>query len=292
MNWVSVNGEIVPEDEASVAVSDRGLLFGRGVFETFRAVRGQPIFSLEKHIARMHAGARVLGISAPPTLVFAQDSIRALLEHCQFENARVRLTLTAGALGAPSSTLIQATPATDYPDSMYEAGVPAVIARVRRNETSPLCRIKSLNCLDNILAREGARSAGAVEALLLNTRGALAEGAASNVFVVCGGELRTPPIDDGALPGVTRQVVLELAHHVGVHAIERQVTLDEAMVADEVFVTNAVAGVLPVSMIDGVAIGAGRPGEVTRTISAALSKRTLASAAGPIQPWRRRGGRL
>lgn len=266
---------IVPESEAKIAASDRGLLFGRGVFETFRSIRGRPIFRFDRHIARMQAGAGALGISAPPTLAHAEDSVGALLERCQFDDARVRMTLTAGAVGAAPSILIQARPATDYPDSLYKAGVPAVIARVRRNETSPLSRIKSLNCLDNILAREEARSAGAVEALLLNTRGVLAEGSASNVFVVCRGELRTPSVGDGALPGITREAVLEFARADGVPAREATVILDELLAADEVFVTNAVACVLPVIAIDGVAIGAGNPGEVTRALGVELRRAIL-----------------
>ena len=198
------------------------------------------------------------------------------------------MTLTAGTVDGSPSILIQARPATDYPDSMYEAGVPAVIARVRRNETSPLSRVKSLNCLDNILAREEARSAGAVEALLLNTRGVVAEGSASNVFMVHGGELRTTPVDDGALPGITREAVLEFASAVGVLAIEGSVTRPNSLVeADEVFVTNAVAGVLPITNIDGVAIAAGSPGDITRRLGAELSRamsQPRSDSAGRLQP--------
>lgn len=272
LSWVYVNGEIVPESEARVAASDGGLLFGRGVFETFRVIQGQPIFRLDRHIARMQGGADALGIAAPPTLAWVQDCVGALVDHCQIDDARVRVTLTAGTVDGSPSILIQARPATDYPDSMYEAGVPAVIARVRRNETSPLSKVKSLNCLDNILAREEARSAGAVEALLLNTRGVVAEGSASNVFMVHGGELRTTPVDDGALPGITREAVLEFASAVGVLAIEGSVTRDSLVEADEMFVTNAVAGVLPITNIDGVAIAAGSPGDITRRLGAELSR--------------------
>lgn len=272
MSWVCLNGSIVPVSEARIAASDGGLLFGRGVFETFRATSDQKIFRMEKHIARLHAGATVLGIQPPPALANAEESVGSLLQRCGLGDARVRLTLTAGSDDAPPSVLIQARPATDYPEAMYELGVTAVIARVRRNETSPLSRIKSLNCLDNVLAREEARSGGAAEALLLNTRGTLAEGSFSNVFTVFGGEIRTPPVDDGALPGVTRDAVMELAREMGVRVVEAPIAPGELLQADEVFVTNAVAGVLPVRMIDGAAIGAGQPGEVTRSLGAELDR--------------------
>jgi len=272
MSWVYLDGAIVPEAQAKIAASDHGLLFGRGVFESFRVIRGRPIFRLERHLARIQDGARVLGIAVPAALSGAEASVENLLEHCQLDDARVRLTLTAGAPGAAPALLIQARGATDYSASMYETGVPAVIARVRRNETSVLSRIKSLNCLDGVLAREEARSAGAVEALLLNTAGALAEGGGSNVFVVRGGGLVTPRIDDGALPGVTREAVLELAKTNGVPAGEAPISLDELMTADEVFVTNAVAGVLPIATIDGAPIESGSPGEATRMLGEALGR--------------------
>lgn len=275
MSWLYLDGAIVPESEAKIAASDQGLLFGRGVFETFRVTMGYPVFRLDKHITRMRSGAEALGIPGSLTQADVERSVLALLEQCRLDDARVRLTLTAGAVGAGPSVLIQARPATDYPASMYEDGVPAVIARVRRNETSPLSRIKSLNCLDNVLAREEARRGGAAEALLLNTRGVLAEGSASSVFVVHGDELRTPRVDDGALPGITREAVLEFASSIGVNAIEGPVTQGELLKGSEVFITNAVAGVLPVTAVDGVAIGAGSPGEVTRALGAELKRAIL-----------------
>jgi branched-subunit amino acid aminotransferase/4-amino-4-deoxychorismate lyase len=265
---VCLDGAIVPEADAKVAANDRGLLQGRGLFETFRVRRGRPVYRLADHLARLEAGAEVLGMTVRLALADVEQSVRLLAERCGLDDARVRLTLTAGTSDTGGSVLIQARAATDYPERLYEVGASAIVAHVRRNETSPLSRVKSLNCLDNMLAREAARQAGADEALLLNSRGVLAEGSVTNVFVVRGGELLTPPLEDGALPGVTRAAVLELARGAGVAAGEAPIALDELTGAGEAFLTNAIAGVLPLVAVDGVRIGDGGPGVVTGRLRA------------------------
>ena len=281
--WVYLDGVFALAGEARVAASDAGLLYGRGLFETFRTRRGA-VYLLQRHLARLEAGAQTLGIELPAALGGLGDIVRELSDRCGFDDARMRLTLTAGPStprlrsgqaglrtspesGHPT-LLIQAQPVTNYPERMYEQGASAIIVPVRRNETSPLSRIKSLSCLDNILAREQARRAGADEALLLNTRGLLAEGSASNVFVLSGGELLTPPVEDGALPGVTRGAVLELAEEAGIPARQASLSYDKLRAADEAFLTNAVAGVLPMVSVDGVPVSAGVPGEATRRLRA------------------------
>lgn len=272
MSWVYFDGAAVRESDARIAATDRGLLFARGVFETFRAERDRPVFRLGRHIARMKAGAAALGITSAPERADVERAVEALLDRCGLQEARVRATLTAGPEDGAPSLLVQARPLTDYPEALYETGAAAVVAKLRRNETSPLCRVKSLNYLDNLLAREEARRAGAVEALLLNTQGRLAEGSASNVFLVRDGVLVTPPLDDGALPGVTREAVLDLARAEGIPAEEAPVEPDALTRATEAFITNAVAGVLPVTSVDGAAVGGGTPGEVTRRLRAALRR--------------------
>jgi branched-chain amino acid aminotransferase len=278
VTWLYLDGAFVPAADATIAANDRGLLHGRGLFETFRARRGRPIYRLNHHLARLQAGARVLGIAVQLTPADLEASVRSLADRCTLDDARVRLTVTAGrradihqrrpgAADARGSVLIQASAAgPDYPEHLYEAGVSAIIATVRRNETSPLSRVKSLNCLDNILAREAARRAGAEEALLLNTRGLLAEGSATNLFTVRRGELLTPPVEDGALPGVTRAALLEIAREAGVTAAERSITPADLAGAEEAFLTNAVAGVLPLVAVAGVRIGDGSPGELTHRL--------------------------
>ncbi|MCH8160933.1 MAG: cytochrome P450 [Chloroflexi bacterium] len=193
---------------------------------------------------------------------------KELTERCGLSDARVRLTLTAGPEDGQPVLLLQAWPATDYPPEMYTHGVTAMIASVRRNETSPLTRIKSLSNLDNLLAKREALQAGADEALLLNTQGSLAEASIANLFIVLDGHIRTPPIADGVLPGVTRNAVLELAEAAEIAAREATLTVDDLRRADEAFLTNAIAGVLPLVAVDGRNVGSGEPGELTGRLRA------------------------
>jgi len=265
VTWVYLDGAYLPSAEAKVAADDAGLLHGRGLFESFRARRGV-VYLLERHFDRLEAGAQTLGIVLPQTLADLRAAVRTLTERCGLEDARVRLTLTAGSASGRPSLLIQARAATDYPQQLYERGMSALVARVRRNETSPLTRVKSLNYLDSLLAREQARRAGLDEALFLNSRGRLADGSATNVFLVRDGELFTPPVEDGALAGITRAAVLELARAARIGAREVSLTLDELRAAEEAFLTNAVAGLLPLVAVDGANVGSGRPGPLTRRL--------------------------
>lgn len=261
MTWVYLDGDYLPAAEASVAASDAGLLYGRGLFETFRARRGA-VYLLERHLDRLEAGAQTLGIALPPAVADLRAIVRELTERQCLEDARLRLTLTAGPESGRSVLFVQARAATDYPERVYERGMSAHVASVRRNETSPLARVKSLNYLDNLLAREEARGAGADEALFLNTRGLLADGSASNLFLIRDSQLLTPPVADGALPGITRGAVLELAEAAGINVRELSLTEDDLRHADEGFLTNAVGGVMPLVSVDGSNVGAGSPGEV------------------------------
>ena len=265
MTWAYLDGSYLPAAEARLAAADAGLLYSRGLFETFRARRGA-VYRLEDHLGRLRSGARLLGIVPPDALTGLAEIVRELARRCGIDDARVRLTLTAGPEGGQPSLLIQVRAAMDYPESLYQRGVSAVVAAVRRNERSPLSRVKSLNYLDNILAREWAQATGADAAILLNTRGLLTEASTSNLFVIREGELLTPPVEDGALPGVTRGAVLELARDAGIAVREKSLTLGDLRMADEAFLTNAVMGVMPLVSVDGARVGDGRPGPLTARI--------------------------
>jgi branched-chain amino acid aminotransferase len=277
VTWVYLDGAYLPSAEAKVAADDAGLLHGRGLFETFRARRGV-VYLLERHFDRLAAGAQTLGIVLPQTLSDLRTAVRTLTERCGLEDARVRLTLTAGSASGRPSLLIQARAATDYPQQLYERGMSALVARVRRNETSPLARVKSLNYLDSLLAREQASRAGLDEAIFLNSHGRLADGSATSLFLVRDGELFTPPVEDGALPGITRAAVLELARAASIGAQEASLTLDDLRDAEEAFLTNAVAGLLPLVAVEGAKVGSGRPGPLTRRL------RQLYEAAATAPP--------
>ena len=221
-----VNGKLVPESAGAVSVLDRGLLLGDGLFETMRAVDGH-VLQWQRHWERLCAGAGVIGLALPWTATELSDAIRRTLHANDLSAATVRLTVTRGFLpaargllppaDAPPTLLIRATPFAPYPDNLYRDGMNVNVSRqVRRDEQSPLSRVKSLNYLDNIVARQEAAEAGADEALLLNTQGNVACATTANVFTVRAGRLYTPLVADGALPGTVRALVCaELAPRIG-----------------------------------------------------------------------------
>jgi len=267
VGWVYLNGELVAAEQAALPALDRGLLYGYGLFETMRSYGGR-VFRLAEHYRRLSAGAELLAIPVPLTLADLEEAVDATLARNGLPDARLRLTVTAGPEdGGGSSVVLFAREVTEYPPELRERGMAAVVSGVRRNETSPLARVKSLNCLDNLLAREKARRSGTGEALLLNTRGFIAEGAASNVFLVRDGALVTPGIQAGALPGITRRVVMELAGEEGVGVEEANLTLPDLLAAGEALLTNSVMEVMPLVTVDGKAIGSGRPGPLTERLA-------------------------
>ncbi|MCH7999556.1 MAG: aminotransferase class IV [Chloroflexi bacterium] len=262
MRWIYLNGELVQQETATVSALDRGLLYGYGVFETMRSYDGR-VFRLEQHYQRLCRGAERVGLEVPFSLADLVAAAKGVLQRNDLEDARVRLTLTAGAEGAAGSVILLAREVKEYPRQLYRRGMSALVISTRRNETSPLSGVKSLNYLDNLLAREDARRQGADEAILLNTRGLVAEGSASNVFLVLDGRLVTPNLSSGCLAGITRQAVLELATAAGVEAVETEVELSAFAVASEAFLTGSVMEVMPLTRLDNGPVGSGRPGPVT-----------------------------
>ena len=273
MRWIYLNGELVQQEEAALSVLDRGLLYGYGLFETMRSYGGH-VFRPEEHYRRLCEGAARLAMDLPLSLSDLADAVHAVLERNEMTDAYLRLTLTAGALpsgGASgahgdATVVLFAGTLSEYPPALYRRGMAAVTSAVRRNETSPLSRVKSLNYLDNLLAREDARRRDAEEAILLNTRGFVAEGSASNVFLVREERLITPSIESGALAGITRQAVLELASSVGLEAVQSEVESSAFWGAAEAFLTNSVMEVMPLTRLDGRPIGSGRPGPATKEL--------------------------
>ncbi len=262
MRWIYLNGELVQQETATVSALDRGLLYGYGLFETMRSYGGR-VFRPEEHYQRLRDGAARLAMAVPLTLRELSEAVEAVLDRNELSDARVRLMLTAGAEGAAGSVILMAREVTEYPRQLYRRGMSALVTSVRRNETSFLSGVKSLNNLDNVLAREEARRQDADEAILLNTRGFVAEGSASNVFLVLDGRLVTPNLSSGCLAGISRQAVLELAAEIGLEAIETDVELSAFAVASEAFLTGSVMEVMPLTRLDGRPVGSGRVGPVT-----------------------------
>lgn len=256
--YASVTGRIVPVDEVSVSVFDRGFLYGDGVFETIRVRSGRCI-RLNRHVDRLRNGLGVLSIADPFLNVDIETAIGELLEANRQTNARVRVTVTRGEgrpgkIGASEGAPTVIITSEDLADSPLEPAR-AIVASIRRDENNSLSSVKSLNYLPSVLARIEAERAGADDALLLNTRGCISDGTVGNVFLIQGEKLLTPALSEGPLPGTVRAAVIEMARDLGFDVLETSISLQEISKADEAFYTNAIQLVRPICSISGSMIG-------------------------------------
>jgi branched-chain amino acid aminotransferase len=269
--FASVNGTVLPAEEARVSVLDTGFTFGDSVYETLRTYGGRP-FHLDRHLGRLRASAGRLGIAVPDgDLVFIRD-VDAVLARAGNAESYIRLMLTRGVgdvsyhfdrVQGPTRVVI-VKPYVPLPEGCYSEGVPVIISSVRRNSPRALDpAIKSGNLLNNILAVREAQAAGAFEPIMLNDAGEVAEGASANVFVVKDGAVRTPPLGAGILAGVTRQLLLEIGRDLGIPMREEALTAADLQAADEAFITSTLKEATPVRAVDGKPVGSGRPGPVT-----------------------------
>ncbi len=282
---IYINGALVPRREARISPFDRGILYGYGLFETMRSYGGR-VFSLDRHLARLMHSADKIGLAASLDPAALRQAIHRTLEANKLMDARIRLTVTAGEGErglAPSTsgmlTIIVVAEELALPSPQaYEDGIRAAVVSVRRNSQSPLAGIKSIGYLDNLLAHAEAVAAGADEAILLNERGFVAECSTSNIFLVVEGRLFTPSAESGILPGITREVVLELAQGLGIKAVAGEIPLAHLLRADEAFLTNSVVEVMPIVKVDGKPIGSGKSGEVTKRLMAAYRELVLQQA--------------
>jgi branched-chain amino acid aminotransferase len=243
---VWLGGELVAPDAARISIADRGLLLGDGVFETMRVHRGRP-FDLAVHLERLASGLKLLGFAEAVDLGQLAADIAAYLAAENAVAAVLRVTATRGAgprglapPAAPRPTIFMTLAPMPAPSAAPLSLHIATLAR--RNELSPVSRIKALPYLDNVIAFQEARAHGADDALMLNTKGALACASAANLFVIRDGCLETPPISDGALPGAMRALVLSLAPQAGLTPVERSLFAENIAEAEEVFLTNSIRG--------------------------------------------------
>lgn len=268
--FASVNGNVVPAEQARVSVMDNGFTFGDAVYETLRTYGGRP-FLLDRHLERLRASAGRLGIEAPAGDELFARRLDDLLARAGNEESYIRIILTRGEgdisyrfdrVKGPTLVMV-VKPFEPPPARDYAEGIPLVIASVRRNHPRALDpAIKSNNLLNNILAVREGQARGAAEAILLNDMGEVAEGASSNIFVVKDGAVSTPPLGAGILPGITRRLVLDLCRELGIPASEETLMAADLFAADEVFITSTTKEAAPVRTIDGKTVGAGRPGPV------------------------------
>lgn len=276
--WVSIDGALSPAAEARISVLDDGFTLGDGVYETLRTYGGRP-FHLDLHLQRLRRSADRVGIRVHPSDSELATRVDALLARAGHDESYLRLIVTRGVGSItyrfddlpPPTVVVFARAFDGFPESHHDPGIPVAIVSVRRNPKSAADpAIKSCSLLNSVLAAREAHGRGALEAILLNVRGEVAEGHASNVFAVRGGSVVTPPLDAGILAGITREIVLRLANERGIDAREEPLLPDALRTADEVFVTSSVREVMPVSRIDGRPVGAGRPGPVTVALREAL----------------------
>jgi branched-chain amino acid aminotransferase len=281
-NKIWINGRFVGINDAKVSVFDRGFLYGDGVFETMRSYAGI-VFKLNEHIDRLFKGLATIRIKAPHSRSYFKKAIYDSLKINKIRSGYIRVAMTRGegrfGIGykddfTPNIVII-AKEFGGYPEWMHDRGLSAQTAGFIQNEYSPLAGIKSMNYLNPILARLYAKEDGYDEAILENINGYITEAATSNIFIVRKGAIITPSRDSGILPGVTRGVIIGIAKKLKLKMVERKIPRREPETADEVFLTNSLAEILPVVKINSKKIGTGKPGEITKLLRISYQKAVI-----------------
>ncbi len=282
--WIFLNGEFVTKENAKISVYDHGFLYGDGVFEGIRVYSGN-VFRLEEHIDRLYHSAKSILLDIP---YIKDEMIGHVLETirrngCQDAYIRLVVSRGIGDLGLDPykckmpQVVIIVEPLALFPEHLYETGIEVVTVATRRNRSDVLSpKVKSLNYLNNVLVKIEAHLANVSEALILNDQGYVAEGSGDNVFIIKNGVIYTPPGYVGALEGITRQAIIEIAADLGYTVKEEPFTRHDVYVADEVFLTGTAAEVISVIKVDGRTIGDGTPGPHTKRLLEEFRRRVVA----------------
>ncbi|MBN1411201.1 MAG: branched-chain-amino-acid transaminase [Spirochaetales bacterium] len=283
---IYIDGKYHDKEDAKIPVFDHGLLYGDGIFEGIR-VYGGKIFKLREHLERLYDSAKAILLAIPMDHDAMQNAVEECVSLNRIKDGYIRLVVTRGAgdLGIDPRkcpvpcVIIIAGSIQLYPAEYYSEGIPIITASTRRNPVDSLDpRIKSLNYLNNILAKWEAIGAGCLEAVLLNNKGYVAECTGDNIFIIKNDLLITPKREDGALEGITRRTVLDLAPSAGLKPCESSVTVYDLYTADECFLTGTGAELMPVTLIDGRKIGEGRAGEKTKNLIGEFRKLVYSEA--------------
>jgi branched-chain amino acid aminotransferase len=287
---VYINGEFYPQSQARISVFDRGFLYGDGVFEGIRVYDGR-VFRLDQHLTRLYHGAKAILLEIPMSSGKLREVVLETVRRTGLRDAYVRLVVSRGTgdLGLDprncrdgATMVVIVDTIALYPREVYERGLEVITCVTRRNLPAALNpEIKSLNYLNNILAKIEVGRANAHEGLMLNHLGYVAEATGDNVFVCRDGHVSTPPVETGILEGITRDVVLELAGEMGLSLAEEDLTLYQVYNADECFLTGTAAEIVPVARVDGRVIGDGKPGPITRRLMARF-KEVTATEGVPV----------
>ena len=279
---IYVDGKFYSEADAKVSVFDHGLLYGDGIFEGIRFYNGR-VFRLGEHLDRLWDSARSICLEIPMTKQSMTEAVLETIRQNHMRDGYIRLLVTRGIgnLGLnpkqckSPSVIIIAAPIALYHENMYRKGLTVVTVATRRCSPGALNpAVKSLNYLNNVMARIEADLAGADEALMLNDEGNIAECTADNIFVIKRGQMITPPVTAGALRGITRSVAFEIAEELGYKTLKADITRHDVFAADECFLTGTAAEIIPVVSVDGRAIGNGKPGPITTRIMARFREMT------------------
>jgi branched-chain amino acid aminotransferase len=277
---IYLNGAWLPREEARVSVLDQGFLYGDGVYEVIRIYRGKPFYLLE-HLERLRASAEAIGISWAKVPVDLSSLCREALAQDDLTDALIRIVLTRGngdetlypGTGESPTLMVIPREFHGHPAEKYEKGIRAVVVSVRRNSTLALPpRIKSINLLNNILARREALERGADEPILLSPEGHLSESCSANVFFVAQGIVKTPDLSVGLLRGITRRVVLDLVKKLGLPLEEGFYPAEALNSAEEVILTSTTREVISVTSLDGRPVGSGKPGPISKSLLAEFRK--------------------
>ena len=279
---IYLDGQFYDKENAKISVFDHGLLYGDGVFEGIRFYHGR-VFRLEEHIARLFDSAKAICLKIPQDKAAVTAAVLETIRQNALQDGYVRLVVTRGpgdlglnpALCPKATVFIIASKITLYPDEMYRNGLTVATCATRRiphGALSPM--VKSLNYLNNVLAKIEAQQSGAGEGLMLNEQGYVAECTGDNVFIVKNGAIFTPPLSSGALAGITREVVFEIAAELGIAISEPDMTRYDIYTADECFLTGTAAEIIPAVRLDSREIGDGKPGPVTGRLIARFRQLT------------------
>src|SRR4051812_602422 len=279
---IYISGKFHPQEDAKISVFDHGLLYGDGIFEGLRAYGGK-VFRLREHIERLYESAKAIWLEIPLSQEKMRDAVNESVRINNIQDGYIRLVVTrgAGTLGLDPNrcsnpqVIIIADAISLYPRELYDNGLEIVTVSVQRTHPAALNpRIKSLNYLNNILAKIEGLQAGCIEALMLNHKGEVAECTGDNVFLVRNGVLFTPPLEAGILEGVTRDAVIEIAQDADIEVRAVPITKHDVYIADECFLTGTAAEIVPVVKVDSRTIGTGKPGPVTRDLEKRFKKLT------------------
>jgi branched-chain amino acid aminotransferase len=279
---VWIDGKLTDKADAKISVYDHGLLYGDGVFEGIRVYAGR-IFKLDAHLTRLWDSAKTIRLDIPYTRDQTIAAMEQTIKANNFTDCYIRLVVTRGVgyLGLnPSkcprpSMFVIADTIEMYPKDVYEKGMAVITASVIRNHPNAISpRVKSLNYLNNILARIEAADAGVSEAIMLNHEGNVAECSADNIFIVKNGHVATPTTTDGILEGITRNAILDLCARLNIPCHEKTLQRHDLYIADECFLTGSAAEVVPITKIDNRIIGNGLPGPITQKLSEAFHRHT------------------